>query len=921
MLKFLKVILAILSFFLLIFLIKISFFSVWEKSEKDLSFLNDVRYSDKVEINSFSGSTFFKKNINLFDSINYTNSWSFLIEENKDEIKIKLEKGTFILDLNDLTKKYSIISDKGNFNIDIKSIWSLYVDTSEDDIFIFSINSTVLLKFLDEKMEFMNSYFIYPHQFIKFNYKFNKEYENSDLYRIRTLTKNWYIKGSLFNIVNDLNEKHFLKWESKLFFNSYINFKYNEYKNNILINKKLLLLEDNLFPFEEYINKYSYSFINDSKKVIFLQNTIYNNIILFVKDKSIKSYLIDNINSELVKLKILDEEKYNDMLNVIDAIYKISLDNNLILNNTLLKKLFILKTNNKDFSKVENYLLLKKIYFHYDFWNVKNSELYFDKFLEFYFKNNWIVKEDNKYEIDKEENNIKIESFTFFLNEYLNSNLFVNEFKQNDYKSNIFNKYLWVSDIVYFGAKKDVTQIKTWLTKNRDLLKVLLLYISNNLFVEWRDESTNLLILKENNIELEKISALKKQIYILFETYNENLYVLENEKGREINESYQNMKKEFDEKFIAIEDYEKYSLENDEKLKNLYSIWTINEKGKIEINIDYVYNYFNNFNWIRITKSNISKDEELNKFSISNLLILNKKYNADFFELGKVIKIYEHDTSEIFASYDLEYLEELFNEKFDWAWDEDKDKYNFKNFFNEKFKNPEKIIKKESLEEICEREGKISDWISWCIDIVKDSAAITVIKRDKLIWGEFKTIKEFFKIKYNNLIVLENQSNKDKFDITIKDALLTLNFETKRNSRLLNLIFSSSYDLERHKFFNMKIKFLDDEKNDLLDWIYIKFAFKYINIWELEEFLDNFLLNDFSEIEYIYKNLRWEYILNNLEIWFIWDKKYLKFENNWKNIMIKFDWGKILSVNKDGTSILSDEISISEFKTIIYKLK
>jgi hypothetical protein len=142
--------------------------------------------------------------INLFDKIFHSNKDSFKVENTKENIKIKLDSGLFIFDLNDLTKNYTISSDKHNFEINIKSVGDLYIDTSKNKILIFSLNSSFVLNFLDKKNKKINSYFMYPHEFIKFNHKINFIYKNVDLYRIRTITKNGYFKYKLLE--DSLNE-------------------------------------------------------------------------------------------------------------------------------------------------------------------------------------------------------------------------------------------------------------------------------------------------------------------------------------------------------------------------------------------------------------------------------------------------------------------------------------------------------------------------------------------------------------------------------------------------------------------------------------------------------------------------------------------------------------------------------------------
>ena len=193
---------------------------------------------------------------------------------------------------------------------------------------------------------------------------------------------------------------------------------------------------------------------------------------------------------------------------------------------------------------------------------------------------------------------------------------------------------------------------------------------------------------------------------------------------------------------------------------------------------------------------------------------------------------------------------------------------------------------------------------------------MTVFKRNTLIGEEFSTIKDFFTVKYDNLSV---KFNLDSYDITINNAIVKITQKDNSDSYLVS--FSSNYDLEKHLFYNINYKIINEKDKEvyLINWIPIKLKLKKIKIRDLKNTLENYS-NDIRDIINIYSILKSKINLNNLTIEELYWKIYLKFDNNWKNITIKFENWNIFSIVKDKISILDKTISIGELNSIIYKL-
>jgi hypothetical protein len=117
---------------------------------------------------------------------------------------------------------------------------------------------------------------------------------------------------------------------------------------NELLYKKVISLKSFNFPFKYYIDKYSYYFINDSKKVIFLQNNIYNTLIELFISQDNSSKMISEINDNLEHLKTLDEGKLKEVSNIVDKFYKIILEkHNFVLDKSLYNFINLKNSNSK----------------------------------------------------------------------------------------------------------------------------------------------------------------------------------------------------------------------------------------------------------------------------------------------------------------------------------------------------------------------------------------------------------------------------------------------------------------------------------------------------------------------------------------------------------------------------------------------
>ncbi len=919
MLKFFKFFLAILSLIIWVFLVNLSFFSWNQKQENKLSFLETQTIkqnkTQKIKLASWSKLAY-KTKINFFDSIFHKKENNFKVENKSNTIEIILEPWIFILDLNDLSKTYKITSKQAKFDIDLKAIWSLYIDSYWDKVTIFSINSSLVLNFLNSKLEKMNSYFMYPHEFIKFKHKLNFMFKNVDLYRIRTITQNWYFKHRLIKDLETEKEIESLIWRNNIdFFEYYIKNKIKQSTNNKTLYEKINSLKKSVFPFSYYIDKYSYYFVNKSKKISYLQNNIYNNVIKLLSLDEINAILVNDIKIDLEKLKILDEQKYNKSIYLIDNFYKITSLKNNIESNYKLSNFILLKSKNKNLKILENYLNLKNIYFHLDFLQLEQIEWKLNLFLDSYISKSWIKQQNENFTLNKKEKLKEIESFVFFLSKYIESNLFSWNLETISSQTWILSKYTNLNKMIYFSWKTDEKKIRTSLSKNLKILQNLENFLRSNFFEQERQLDTELLVPKEIKVNFEDIDELKKEVRNIFDIFEKNISILEKFWSDKTIKQYQEIWKLLEEEFFAIYNYDKYSLENNKKLKELYNISIIWEQDSKDYDEKYIFDYLSSFEQVSVKLKNITKN--WNIFSIKNSFILWKIYNMELNpSLWNIIKITNKTTN---LSYDLDNMKFMLEKKYESASEQDKYKYEFKNFFVQRFKNIESNWKNDPWEDICYFQNKISDWQWWCKDIVNDNSAITVIKRDKLILGEFKSIKDFFTVEYEDLSV---SIEGPLVDIKILKSNIQTNINKNWKEEKYSLEFSSSYDLENHEFSNISFKIRDVKNKNYYLYSWAKFILenKKIKINNLKNSIDSFL-KSMKTIDYIHSSLRQGFILAQLEITYKGREIYLKFENRLKTISMILEADKIKSITINQKEILENNIDISELSTILDKLK
>ncbi len=689
-------------------------------------------------------------------------------------------------------------------------------------------------------------------------------------------------------------------------------------KNNSLNDKNTL---DNFLPLIKYLKLLE---LNQIKSTDDLSSKIKKNQIqIFNKKFKDKLKLLESNLDYLYILRGVDIQDFNKIVLNLQLKYKnFKKDNYDKYSLFLIDKYYYWVLNLKQWNDdLELYILLKNIFFAYDFSNNIQLEKYFNEFVNNYFSKLKIV--DWKIILGQHLDLVLLESFLYYLEDYLNTFAFnidnnnsllnLNIVKMN---INILDKYMFLNNLIYFNNGSDEL-IKTWLFKNRDLLDKLLSYIRKSFFEKDRTNNNLLVTSSKNKLDIVYINKLKNILAKFFTL--ENKYknkLLNSDKEKVLLDSYNILYKKFREYFLALTSYEDYKAKYDKSNQELND-YTINNTEKT-LWVSDIKKYLSQFDWSYFTNTKIEATWDKWVFFVKDFNVSWKVFSflinpeRDYTITDTIIEDdpINKDKFKDF-SFSLARDKEVWNRSEKYAQGEDKKYFNFKNYFKYKFFPHKKVILSSTTD----------------VNTVKndnESESVMIFKRDKLLakqW-EFANINDILKIKYNNVIV------KDLSNISIKDAQVLYNYENKTYLWEFSSKYLINLKENKHYFYNDWWIFLSlydlwdwSVKRSLLWWNKIKINF---NI-SLNDFR-NIFNNIFSEIwnlDNIYYKINSNFWIYNVSIEYKKDAKFvIWFEFNKKIIKIYLSWSKVLFIKNNWQIIDEKNISLDQnLDKILLKLK
>jgi len=682
-------------------------------------------------------------------------------------------------------------------------------------------------------------------------------------------------------------------------------------KNNSLEDKERL---NNFLPLIKYIklveNWVIKSTIDLSSLIKRNQNNIFNLKLKVDRIKLIKEnlnyfYLLRNIDNKEFKKLVLNLELKYKQFTKNENISK----NNLILIDIYYFWVLNLKQGNDD---LELYVLLKNIYFNYDFWeDTFNFEKYFSDFVNIYFSKLKII--DGKIILWQHLDLVLLESFLYYLEDYLNNFAFVKHdwrYKTEQLMLNIdiLEKYMFLNKVIYF-ENKPFWVLRTWILKNRNLLNNILIFVRENLFYKERNDSNLLITSKEYNLTtyyIDKFSKILKSIFNL-EKENKEL-LLKDQRQRIIIKDYEEFYKKYEEYFLALSSYDDYRSKYNKEEEELNNYFIKNEEKELGVNDIKTYLkqfYWSSFDWTKIYPINKYWDFKVSKFTVywgQLSFIINPERNYTISDI-----IIESNLSKKEKFKDNTYI--LENDRLSWeekmknVENEKKKDYDFTLYFKNKFFTDYNLVKN-------------SDEENNTSNSKEESESIRIFKRDKLLsdrW-EFWQLKDILNLKYKDIIV------KSLEDITIKNAEV---WKTVNEIQYL-LIFDSKYLIDdkndKHYFYNSSwvielapfTLFGWDNKKVIIWGNKIKIWFN-INLSDFRNIF-NSIFEQIRNVDRLSYALRGNLSVYDMDIEYMKDWKFIIwFDLNWKNIKLYLSWDKILFTKVNWKVLKQKNISLNKW--------
>ncbi len=908
---FLKILLSIISFSIVYVLLTITFF--WNTKYEAFSSVSlenewifDLKSnwnSNFIEqkINKWIIKWFFLDRFNKIDNILFSKKDSYTKKELNNKITINISDSKYFFFLAD-NKNYEILYNWFKLSL----VWpaKFYINSEElSKIEILSIDNLLNLDLFDNlNKDLKTRVYIYPHMY--FAYKpFSETPTNADLLRVSQIHEFTYINDSLYNLKSDFFQ-YYTTLDNYFFKNSLKYFYYLQKNSNKIFSE---IKSDVKFsiPGKDFIESYYLLFINKSKKTAYLKDLIYSNLLdIFIREK-VSSEVFVKTSTYLKDLKELDEKSYNEIYSdVMYFKYHMLFDYNFSIDSADKKEKFynmLASLENKKF--IANNIILYWLSNSYDLWN---KSLFLDWLINFstdFLSKNWLTIDNWKLKWYVFSKKSMLEYYSYYLKNIIETSLTEKIWPTELSKIfNLFNNYSLISYNVYSWSDKETNEeiakkAKTWFYYHVELLENVNTFIRKYFFdIELKNNDT---LISKVSLPKSELNKLNRSFDILKNFSKENSHYID-----EIYASkYELINNDYLEYYRALVDYQKYILDKD-------LLWWSHHGGQEWIVYDKasIINYISNFNWVD-RYSIVVKTSDKKIYNISNLLIWWHTFSFDLepynsFYLSNLLIDNENKS----VTYRLLSLEEERLTKTGVNSD-DKDTYDFKNFFINTFL-------KKSVSPIAE-----GTWTTNPSTLEEWDRLLEVFKRDYLLskWWAFWKIWEYFDIKMEN-IKIEKLSN--DYDIKIENAKIYFYYKqnndiSNKTSALLNSDFI--YDKENwknHAFNNLKLKLFKTNNSGWNNyynfWIWeteILYNWK-ISILKLKDSMYNLLMN-YDSIVSLYTILS----VKNKEVNIEYSKSWIIKFTCWVYEIILFN-NKVRSVKENSIEKLKSPIEYNMFEDL-----
>lgn len=781
-------------------------------------------------------------------------------------------------------------------------VGEIFIDTLTTPwkVFVYSVNTPLTISFFNEdKTEKYVDVHLTPHMYLEFQANRGRYLKNADRIRIGTVFKLWYI-WELWQY-----------WEDEEYISKYFESE-DDFLNSILssIDQHDRMSQELLSEFSKQsvaqipgynmIQRYINLFVNDEKKIVFYKNKILEWYLKILKIESMDKWVKNQVTKDLQKLKSLDAEAYNDLLELQENI--------LIALHASHGEHFVVPT--LIFASFLDEAIVNELWYFplygASLFNLYNRDNNFSNELSKKYLQSFSVYVDS-LEVNSNEFNLRYDYFSYYLERKL-LHLLNTQDEETGISAIVLTFENYIETTLKNDDYSDVAKVSRLFVFS-EILKNIDNYLRSKYFFPERNASNVLELNTSNNASGKDIVDLKRNIDALYGIYEVDKKHLAETSSRDvwIMNDIVNMWDKIDEYLSALRNYETYKTQYDVSKINLLALDTFWDKQDDALSEDKMRNYLSQFVWISFLNTSITVENGL-YYRVENLNIWGKNFTFSVFPSS------EFKLSDIMidgvtkpSQYKLSKIKEEWDIKFKIVPEDEKENYDFSRFF---------ILTFFQVNEI-----DIEEFVT--TTTVQEDKTEVVFKKDILLGNpwEFTILESYLNIEYANITLEKNGENYKIFLDDINVFLEVLE-DTWKQERYWGIL-KSEYVLNKtdHYFRWASVQVYEDyEKNDkkfLFEANPIFIGWK-IHISDMKDILKTLMKQTlfYSSVYSNLHNIPWVWDIN-LQYTVFNNKLSIKFASAWKKYTILLhDW-EIESMYKWSSKVSQDEILISDIENYI----
>ncbi len=803
-----------------------------------------------------------------------------------EDVVIQIPTNTQVMSsLRDITKNYSF--SWNGYSVTQEWVGEIFIDTQTIPwkVSVYTLSTPASITLTDiQKEEVYTHIYLDPHMYVTFDPSRGKFLKNADAIRVQTI----YTLGYLDEI-ESLTSTHpfFAAWLSLV------------RDTDAQLQKNLVQLKDvdvENISGSKWIERYAQLFVNKEKKTVFYKNIVLEKLLQLAVSETYNFSDIEKLNKDYDTLKSLSVDAYND-LKTLEHNLKYSLYSD-SWETTIIPKIAYgnIELQQKDIDAWYFPIYGFSLFTVHDIQQTFSLNV-LDRFLKSF------PAFVASHEDTQKQQQLRYEYFWFMLQNELSYLLHQDQWVQNIWEiTKLFEHYIQVADIAFAsgGETQNITSLYIYSTMIQELAN----FLRKQAFLA--DTTTNnlLRIDTKNRISPQNITTLKRETDEIYTIYEKNKKYLDtlNARDRAISQNFSATQKRIDEYFLALENYELYTAQYDTTKKGILELDTFTS-AEDDINTTTLQSYLSQFLWADTRSIDITRvDSQL--YRVSNYIVQGKNFSFEIlpYQSYKIQNI-SVNNEPLRYSYKLEIIESDWEEKWKTATQDEKQNYEFSRFFlNTFFEKNTRRVEEYIVNKPTEAEDKSE----------------IVFKRDKLVWGEFVTIRTIAPIEYNH-ITLKRKGQ--WYDIAV--SWVPLNMSSWDQSDTYYGRFNADYILSStdHYFTNMKVLFYSESTYANNTNIFPRSTLQIV--WNLD-------IADFSsQMQKLSQQLPYYKELYT-EIWKVFPQTFITIQYTLRNqkTTFKFDsWGKNYTILLNGDTVekaykgtqklISSPVKINDFIPVL----